>query len=93
MASNIASTSAPTKEFERLVLARKIRHSGHPILRWSMRCTAVKSDPAGNIKPAKPDRLKSSKRIDPIVTAIIAIGGIIRHQQTPTVDADQSMFA
>lgn len=84
---------APPKEFERLVLSRKIRHGGHPILRWSMRCTTVKSDPAGNIKPAKPDRLKSSKRIDPIVAGIMAISGITRHEKAPEIDADELMFA
>ena len=34
----------------------------------------VSTDPAGNIKPVKPDRNRGSKRIDGIVSTIMAIG-------------------
>jgi len=60
------SMSAPSKEIERRVLGNKLRHGGNPILRWMMDCTSVAQDAAGNIKPVKPDRGKSSKRIDGI---------------------------
>lgn len=63
------SLSAPCKEIERVVMgstpeAPLLRHGGHPVLRWNVDCTEVSQDPAGNIKPHKPDRRKSSKRID-----------------------------
>lgn len=41
-----ASMAAPMKEFERRLLARKIRHGGNPVLRWMADNVAVKQDPA-----------------------------------------------
>lgn len=65
------SMSAPTKEFEKLVLTEKIEHCGNPVLRWMLSSTVVKSDPAGNIKP---DKEKSTQKIDGIVASIMALG-------------------
>ena len=65
------SLSAPTKEFEKLVLTGKIEHFGNPVLRWMLASTLVKTDPAGNIKP---DKEKSTQKIDGIVAAIMALG-------------------
>ena len=66
-----ASMSAPTKELERMLLDRKLRHGGHPVLRWMASNVAVMQDPAGNLKPAKD---KSTERIDGVVALIMAIG-------------------
>ena len=68
------SMSDPSKTFERLVLSGRLRHGEHPILRWMASHVSVATDPAGNIKPVKPDRNRGSKRIDGIVAAIMAIG-------------------
>lgn len=65
------SMSAPTKEFEKLVLTEKIEHFGNPVLRWMLASTLVKTDPAGNIKP---DKEKSTQKIDGIVATIMALG-------------------
>lgn len=65
------SMSAPTKEFEKLVLTEKIEHFGNPVLRWMLASTLLKTDPAGNIKP---DKEKSTQKIDGIVAAIMALG-------------------
>lgn len=65
------SMSAPTKEFEKLVLTGKIEHFGNPVLRWMLASTLVKTDPAGNIKP---DKEKSTQKIDGIVATIMALG-------------------
>lgn len=59
----------PTKELERLVVTRKIRHGGHPVLRWAASNVAVSTDPAGNIKP---DKAHSTERIDPIASLVNA---------------------
>jgi phage terminase large subunit-like protein len=66
-----ASMSAPTKELERLLLLKALRHGGHPVLRWMADNVAVNQDPAGNIKP---DKAKSTERIDGIVALVMAIG-------------------
>ena len=65
------SMGAPSKEFEKMVLTEKIEHFGNPVLRWMMASTVVKTDPAGNIKP---DKEKSSQKIDGIVASIMALG-------------------
>ena len=63
--------SAPSKEFEKLVLSEKIEHFGNPVLRWMLSSTLIKTDPAGNIKP---DKEKSVQKIDGIVASIMALG-------------------
>lgn len=67
------SMSDPTKELERLVLSGKLRHGGHPVLRWNADCLEIQTDPAGNIKPVKPDVRKNSKRIDGAVALIMGL--------------------
>lgn len=63
--------SGPTKNLEALLLSKRLRHGGHPVLRWMADNVAVKQDPAGNLKP---DKAKSSDRIDGIVALIMALG-------------------
>jgi hypothetical protein len=50
-----------------------------------MDCTQIKPDPAGNIKLVKPERHKNSKRIDPVVTMVMATGIAILTPPAPTV--------
>lgn len=66
-----ASMSAPTKEFEKMLLAKRLLHGGNPVLRWMAANVAVRQDPAGNYKP---DKERSFERIDGIVAAIMALG-------------------
>jgi len=49
-----------------------LRHGGNPILRWCADSVEVRQDDNGNIKPVKPDRVKSARRIDGIVALIMA---------------------
>jgi phage terminase large subunit-like protein len=72
-----ASMSGPTKELERLLLQRKLRHGGHPVLRWMADNVATSQDPAGNIKP---DKAKSTERIDGIVALVMAIGRALTNE-------------
>lgn len=71
-----ASLTEPSKELERLIVAKLLRHGGHPVLRWNAQCVAVKEDENGNIRPVKPKK-KSGKRIDGIVASIMALGRAI----------------
>jgi phage terminase large subunit-like protein len=66
-----ASMSAPSKELEKLVLGKALRHNGHPVLRWNASNVMVETDAAGNIKPSK---RKSTDRIDGIVALVMAVG-------------------
>lgn len=72
------SLNAPAKEVERCIFGSTperplLRHGGNPVLRWMADCAEVMQDPAGNIKPAKPDRRKSAKRIDGIAALVNAM--------------------
>lgn len=71
-----ASMSAPTKELLNLVLAHKIRHNGNPVLRWMADNMVVEKDAAGNLKPNK---AKSTEKIDGIVAMIMALDLAIRN--------------
>ena len=71
-----ASLSAPTKEFEKLLLGRKFRGLSHPVARWAASNVMVEQDAAGNLKPSK---AKSTERIDPIVAMIMALDRASRH--------------
>lgn len=66
-----ASMGAPTAEFERQLVAGEMEHNDNPVLNSNAACVSISRDPAGNIKP---DKLASTKRIDGIVAAIIALG-------------------
>ena len=67
--------SPPTKELMNLVLGEKIAHGGHPVLRWMMDNIYIRTDPAGNIKP---DKEKSTEKIDGAVATIMALDRAIR---------------
>jgi phage terminase large subunit-like protein len=65
-----ATMSAPTKELERLIVSGGISHGSHPVLSAHADGALVSTDPAGNLKP---DKAKSTARIDGLVALIMAI--------------------
>jgi phage terminase large subunit-like protein len=67
--------SPPTKELMKLTLEQRIAHGGQPVLRWMMDNIFIKTDPAGNVKP---DKEKSTERIDGVVATIMALDRAIR---------------
>lgn len=71
MRQGFASLSGPSKELLRLVLSKGVAHGGNAVLRWMADNTAARQDPAGNVKP---DKAKSTGRIDGIVASVMAIG-------------------
>ena len=71
------SMNAPTSELLAMVKDGRLQHGGNPVLSWMADCLTVKQDPAGNIKPSKPDRMKNKKRIDGLAAAINAIARVI----------------
>lgn len=62
-----------TKEFLALHQAKKLIHGNNPVLNWNVSCLALDSDHNDNVKPAKPKRDVSAKRID-LVSATINAG-------------------
>lgn len=73
---NFGNLSAPSKRLEELVLSKRLRHGGHPVLRWCAGNVTLLRDSNGNYRPNKG---KSTERIDPVVGGIIAIGRAIAH--------------
>lgn len=71
------SMSAPTKEFEKMVLLEKMEHFNNPVLRWMLASTVIQVDPAGNMKP---DKRKSSQKIDGTVASIMAMGEMMTYK-------------
>ena len=65
------SMSAPTKQFERVVLDGAMLHKHDPVLDWMLDNVALAFDPAGNMKVTKQ---KSGGKVDGIVSAIMALG-------------------
>ena len=67
----------PTLEYERLLTIGKMLHNGNDCLGWQTRNVNVISDANGNIRPVKPKREdveERHKKIDGIVTDIMALG-------------------
>jgi phage terminase large subunit-like protein len=73
----------------KLVLQQNLRHGGHPVLRWMMDNIYVKTDPAGNIKP---DKEKSTERIDGAVALIMALDRAIRNEHRESVYDERGIF-
>lgn len=69
--------SPPTKELMKISLEGKIAHGEHPVLSWMMDNVYVRTDPAGNIKP---DKEKSTEKIDGVVALIMALDRAIRKE-------------
>tara|TARA_R110000824_G_scaffold110918_4_gene259126 strand:- start:2352 stop:3974 length:1623 start_codon:yes stop_codon:yes gene_type:complete len=65
------SMSAPCKQLEAMIMSKKFRHGGHPVLRFNASVCAAEEDAAGNIKLSK---RKSTERIDLLVAAVMGIG-------------------
>lgn len=74
--------SPASKELMKITLEKRIVHGGNPVLRWMMDNIFVKTDPAGNIKP---DKEKSTERIDGAVAMIMALDRAIRNENRESV--------
>ncbi|MCL2585992.1 MAG: terminase large subunit, partial [Streptosporangiales bacterium] len=76
-----ASMAAPTREFLRLIAGGLYRHGGNPVVSWQAGNLIVRTDPAGNMKP---DKQRSSEKIDSMVAAIMALDRALRAAAAPS---------
>lgn len=65
------SMSTPTKELERMVKNKQLRHANNPVTRWMMSNVLLRTDPAGNVKI---DKAKSGDKVDGPVSVVMALG-------------------
>jgi phage terminase large subunit-like protein len=77
-----AGLSAATKELDKLVASGKVRHGGHPILRWMASHVEFETDPQENIRPSKK---LSRERIDGIAALVMAIARWVANGEEPAV--------
>ena len=68
----LATLSEPSKKLLELIIAGKFHHGGHPVLRWNASCVASK-EINDNLMFTKPERAKSSTRIDGISATVNAL--------------------
>lgn len=80
MGQGFASMSSPTKEMSNLVIAHKIVHGGHPVLRWAFGNVVIDQDPAGN---EKINKAKSTDKVDPAVAGVMGLELAIRNPVPP----------
>ncbi|CAG9251362.1 hypothetical protein BDI4_300049 [Burkholderia diffusa] len=81
------SMSPAIRELEARLLARKLRHGGHPVLQMCAVNTVAVSDPAGNRKFTKQ---KSTGRIDGMVALAMAVGAT--QQNSTESEIEPQMF-
>ena len=72
----VATLSEPSKKLLELVAGGKLRHGGHPVLRWNASCLSTKES-NDNLMFTKPERSKSSSRIDGIAATVNALARAI----------------
>lgn len=68
-----ASLSEPTKKVLELYQSGGLRHGNNPVLNWNAGCFSLLKDNKDNVQPAKPDRAKSSKRIDGMSATVTGV--------------------
>jgi len=73
MADQLYAAYARSKELERLITAREIVHENNPVLNWMVENAKVRPDPAGNIKPVKPDP-GAKQKIDGVTATVMSLG-------------------
>lgn len=78
--------NAATKDLERRLGVRQLRHGMHPVLAWMADNVEALSDANGNVKP---DRKKSKEKIDGILALVDAIAA----QQLDQAKAPKPAFA
>ncbi|MEU1018080.1 terminase TerL endonuclease subunit [Streptomyces sp. NPDC005900] len=78
IAQTYLGMSPGSKELERLLREGRLHHGGNPILRWNASVVEVYRDGNDNLRPVKPDRGKSSARIDGIAATVMALDGYVR---------------
>lgn len=73
MRQGTMTMNAPSKEFEALIVSKRLAHGNNPVLNWQSSNVNVRSDSNGNYMPKKPES-GSIFRIDGIVATIIGLG-------------------
>lgn len=85
------SYAEPTKEFERLVIAHRMRHNGQPVMDWQMSHVRVVSDVNNNNRPIKP-RHGDRRTIDGVVASVMGLGMAIGEYEAVEAITKEDLF-
>ena len=66
----MANLTSASKELEKLVLGRALRHDANPVMRWCVSNAVADVDGNGNVKPSKK---RSHDRIDGVSALVTAL--------------------
>lgn len=83
----------PMAELMRRLKAHELTHFANPVARWmadNLECKSPRDDP-DRIRPVKPDRGKSGKRIDGMPSLLFAVDGAMRGMPAPSIYETQGM--
>lgn len=86
---NIMNMNGASKEFERAVVAGTLYHGMNPVLRWMLGNVSIYQDGNGNIRP---DKKKSTEKIDGIVATIMGIGSAMEYADDDLITAEDFSF-
>jgi phage terminase large subunit-like protein len=81
------------KDFEIRVLDGELEMGGNPVMDWMISCAEIMSDPAQNIKVVKPAREQTSRRIDGVVSSIMALGCAVGGQEKDSVYKSRGLIS
>lgn len=84
-----ASMNEPSKHLEALVINGKLRHGGHPILRWMASNATARIDPAGNVKI---DKQRSTEKVDGLVALAMALGRAMVRAEMRSAYTDRGLL-
>ena len=89
MRQGAKTLSEPAKDLLVKTKQHKIRHGGHPILRWCADNLVMRQDANENVAP---DKAKATDRIDGIVACVMAWGRMIFTDNEPSVYESEGVY-
>ncbi len=85
----MANLTSASKALEMLILSRRLRHDGNPVMRWCVSNAVADVDGNGNLKPSKK---RSHERIDGVSALVTALARAVVHQGPSIYDTQPPML-
>ncbi len=85
----IMNMSPPTKLLEGVILKGRLRHGGHPVLRWNCRNAVLKIDSNENMKIMKDN---PKQRVDGMVALVMAFACYNEYLKEPKLDLNFTLL-
>jgi phage terminase large subunit-like protein len=84
MRPTVLNFSEPMKSLDALIRAKKIKHSGDPVMEWMISNVVAKEDAKENVYPRKE---RAENKIDGVIALLMALGRC-QHEQESSIDFD-----